>query len=113
MRLDAGTKGWTCVVYGWIITCICMIGIVTDIYRYVTVVAGYLHIEAFAMSSATIAGGQSTVTLSYTGAWGSIRNIHNESYLIRNRPYLCVYVRICEYQVRMAFSNVLLRITSQ
>ena len=67
MRLDMGTKGWARIDY---FTCICIIGIVTEIYGYDTDVAGYLHIDAFALAPVTTVCGQSTVTLSHTGACG-------------------------------------------
>ena len=51
-------------------TCICMIGIATDIFEYDSDIVGYLRMEAFAMASATTACGQSTVKLSNTGAYG-------------------------------------------
>ena len=74
-----------------------------DSYGYDTGDAGYLRIYAFAMTSATTACGQSTVTR-------VAANLFVIFVMNRNRPYLCVFVLICAYLVRMAFSNVLLRI---
>ena len=76
----------------------------------------YLCIEAFAIDSATTSCCQShTITygclricLSYTTVISVMNYILSAVVLIR--VFLCISVRICAFRVRLAFSNVLLRI---
>ena len=78
-----------------------MIGSVTDIYVYDTEITPLLVVK--------VQSRYHTCLLTYS-SFVSMRNIRNESYLIYNGPYRCESVHICEYLVRKAFRNVLLRI---
>ena len=83
----------------FILHAVCTIGIVMDTYGHYTDVAGYLRIQMRSLwrkQPLPVVKVQSHYhsPVRADRYFVSIRNIRIKSYLIRNRPYLCVSVRI-------------------